>query len=65
VDQTLDDSLAHNPTTGLLIARGDTMLAERYQYGRTDRHRFTSWLRSPSAPEMGALWAALVRQLGS
>jgi ABC-type uncharacterized transport system substrate-binding protein len=28
--------------TGLLIARGDTILVERYQYARNDRHRFTS-----------------------
>jgi len=26
----------------LLVARGDTILVERYQYGRNDRHRFTS-----------------------
>ncbi len=42
-DLTLDDYLARNPTTGLLIARGDTIFVERYQYGRTDRHRFTSF----------------------
>src|SRR4029453_7216823 len=42
-DLTLDDYLSRNPTTGLLIARGDTILVERYQYSRTDRHRFTSW----------------------
>ena len=40
---TLDDYLAHNPITGLLIARGDTILVERYQYARNDRHRFTSF----------------------
>ena len=40
---TLDDYLARHPTTGLIIARGDTILVERYQYGRTDRQRFTSW----------------------
>jgi CubicO group peptidase (beta-lactamase class C family) len=40
--RTIDDYLARNPTTGLLIARGDTILVERYQYGRNDRHRFTS-----------------------
>jgi CubicO group peptidase (beta-lactamase class C family) len=40
---TLDDYLAHNPITGLLIARGDTILVERYQYARSDRHRFTSF----------------------
>jgi len=40
---TLDAYLARNPTTGLLIARGDTILVERYQYDRHDRDRFTSW----------------------
>ncbi len=34
--------LANNPATGLLILRGDTILVERYQYGRDDRHRLTS-----------------------
>ena len=40
--RTLDDYLARNPATGLLVARGDTILVERYQYARNDRHRFTS-----------------------
>ena len=40
---TLDDYLARNPATGLLVARGDTILIERYQYARHDRHRFMSW----------------------
>jgi hypothetical protein len=40
---TLDDYLARNPTTGLLVARGDTILVERYQYARNDRHRFASF----------------------
>ncbi len=35
--------LQRNPTTGLLVARGETILLERYQYGRNDAHRFTSW----------------------
>lgn len=39
---TLQDYLARNPATGLLIARGDTILFEHYQYGRTDRDRFYS-----------------------
>jgi CubicO group peptidase (beta-lactamase class C family) len=29
--------------TGFLIARGDTILVERYQYGRTDTQRLTSF----------------------
>jgi len=41
--RTLDGYLARHPATGLLIARGDTILVERYQYGRRDTHRFTSW----------------------
>jgi CubicO group peptidase (beta-lactamase class C family) len=40
---TLDQYLERNPTTGLLIAQGDTILVERYQYGRSDQHRFTSF----------------------
>ena len=39
----LDDYLTRSLTTGLLIARGDTILVERYQYERTDRQRLTSW----------------------
>lgn len=39
---SLDDYLARNPTTGFLIARGSTILVERYQYGRHDTDRFTS-----------------------
>jgi len=42
-EHTLDEYLARHPTTGLLVARGDTILVERYQYSRTDRHRFASW----------------------
>ncbi|MGH7794322.1 MAG: serine hydrolase domain-containing protein [Candidatus Binatia bacterium] len=40
---TLDDYLARNPATGLLVAQRDTILIERYQYARHDRHRLTSW----------------------
>ena len=40
--RTLDDYLAHNPVTGLLIARDDTILFEHYQYARTDQDRLLS-----------------------
>jgi CubicO group peptidase (beta-lactamase class C family) len=50
--RTLDDYLARNPTTGLLVARGDTILIERYQYGRSDRHRFTSWSMAKTVTAM-------------
>ncbi|CAM5775677.1 hypothetical protein LMIY3S_05145 [Labrys miyagiensis] len=42
VTYSIDDYLRRNPATGLLIARDDTILFERYQYGRTDRDRLTS-----------------------
>ncbi len=51
-DLTLDDYLARTPTTGLLIVRDDTILVERYQYGRTDRHRFTSWSMAKTVTAM-------------
>ena len=51
-DLTLDDYLRRTPTTGLLVARGDTILVERYQYGRTDRHRFTSWSMAKTVTAM-------------
>ncbi len=38
----LNDYLERNPVTGLLIARDDMILFERYQYARTDADRFTS-----------------------
>ena len=38
----IDGYLARHPVTGLLIARDDEILVERYQYGRTDKDRFVS-----------------------
>jgi CubicO group peptidase (beta-lactamase class C family) len=49
---TLDDYLARNPATGLLVARGDTILLERYQYARHDRHRFMSWSMAKTVTAM-------------
>lgn len=43
---TLDDYLNRRPVSGFLIARGDTILLERYQYARTDRHRMASFSMS-------------------
>jgi CubicO group peptidase (beta-lactamase class C family) len=48
----VDRYLSRNPTTGLLIARDDTILVERYQYGRNDRHRFTSWSMAKTVTAM-------------
>ncbi|HUH85670.1 MAG TPA: serine hydrolase [Stellaceae bacterium] len=38
----ITDYLHDNPATGLLIARGDTILFEHYQYARSDKDRFLS-----------------------
>ncbi|UVO31640.1 serine hydrolase [Bradyrhizobium arachidis] len=43
LELTLDDYLNRQPVTGLLIAKDDTILVERYQYGRTDTDRLTSF----------------------
>ncbi len=51
-DLTLDDYLARQPATGLLIARGDTILVERYQYARTEHDRFTSWSMAKTVTSM-------------
>jgi CubicO group peptidase (beta-lactamase class C family) len=40
---TIDDYLARNRTTGLLILKDHTILVERYQYERTPMHRMTSF----------------------
>jgi CubicO group peptidase (beta-lactamase class C family) len=40
--RTIEDYLRRHPTTGLLIARDDTIFYEHYQYARSDHDRFTS-----------------------
>src|SRR6185436_19456666 len=48
----VDRYLSRNPTTGLIVARGESILLERYQYGRNDRHRFTSWSMAKTVTAM-------------
>src|SRR5262245_5072761 len=48
----VDRYLLRNPTTGLIVARDDTILLERYQYGRNDRQRFTSWSMAKTVTSM-------------
>jgi CubicO group peptidase (beta-lactamase class C family) len=48
----LDQYLARNPATGLLIARDDMILVERYQYARNERHRFTSFSMAKTVTSM-------------
>lgn len=40
--KAITDYLDTHPVTGLLIARGDTILFEHYRYGRSDRDRLLS-----------------------
>lgn len=51
-ERTLEDYPARNPTTGLLIARGDTILVERYQYARNDRQRPASFSMAKTVTAM-------------
>lgn len=39
---TVDDFLARQRVTGLLVLKGDTIVLERYQYDRRPEHRFAS-----------------------
>lgn len=48
LELTLDDYLNRQPVTGLLIAKDNTILVERYQYGRTDKDRLTSFSMAKS-----------------
>ena len=48
LDLTLDDYLNRLPVTGLLIAKDNTILVERYQYGRTDTDRLASFSMAKS-----------------
>jgi CubicO group peptidase (beta-lactamase class C family) len=41
--RTLEQYLDRRPITGFLIAKDDTILIERYQYGRTDTDRLASF----------------------
>jgi CubicO group peptidase (beta-lactamase class C family) len=42
LEKLLDAFLEAHANTGLLVLKGDTILAERYQYGRTPGHRLGS-----------------------
>jgi CubicO group peptidase (beta-lactamase class C family) len=48
LDLTLDDYLNRHPVTGLLIAKDNSILVERYQYGRSDTDRLTSFSMAKS-----------------
>src|SRR4029077_4766026 len=48
LDLTLYDSLNRHPVACLLIAKDNTILIERYQYGRTDTDRLASFSMAKS-----------------
>jgi CubicO group peptidase (beta-lactamase class C family) len=50
---TLDDFLAHQRITGLLLIRNGEVLVERYQYDRTASHRFVSHSMAKSIVSLG------------
>lgn len=63
----IDGYLDRNPVTGLLIARNDTILVERYQYDRDEAMRLTSFSMAKTiiALLVGlALEDGLIRSLG-
>ena len=49
------DYMSRNPVTGLLIAKDDEIIFERYQYARTDHDRFVSqsMVKSITGPLIG------------
>jgi CubicO group peptidase (beta-lactamase class C family) len=48
LDLTLDDYPNRQSVTGFLIAKDNTILVERYQYGRTDTDRLASFSMAKS-----------------
>jgi CubicO group peptidase (beta-lactamase class C family) len=60
VSHDLPDYLSRHPATGLLIARGHTILFEHYQYARTDRDQFMS--QSMAKTLVGMLVGIAVRE---
>jgi CubicO group peptidase (beta-lactamase class C family) len=62
----LDDYLSRNRTTGLVILKDDTILAERYQYERRPDHRMASYSMAKTIVAMlvgAALSEARIRSL--
>jgi CubicO group peptidase (beta-lactamase class C family) len=63
--RTLEDYLARNRTTGLLILKGDTILVERYQYDRTPEHRMASYSMAKTIVGMLVGVALSEKKIGS
>jgi CubicO group peptidase (beta-lactamase class C family) len=61
----LDDYLGRHRTTGLVILKDDTLVAERYQYDRTPAHRMTSMSVAKTIVAMLVGIAIAERRIGS
>jgi CubicO group peptidase (beta-lactamase class C family) len=62
---TLDDFLDHQRVTGLLLIKDGEILAERYQYGRTDRDRFVSHSMAKSIVSLAIGFALVENKIAS
>jgi CubicO group peptidase (beta-lactamase class C family) len=49
---TFDDYLEHQRVTGLLVLKDNRIVAERYRYGRNERHRFISFSMAKSVTSL-------------
>ena len=59
------DYMDRNPATGLLVAQDDVIHVERYQYGRSDTHRMTSFSMAKTVIAMMIGIAVAERRIGS
>jgi CubicO group peptidase (beta-lactamase class C family) len=62
---TIDDYLAHQRTTGLLVIRDGEILVERYQYDRNDANRFVSHSMAKSLVSLAIGFALDERKIRS
>lgn len=61
----LADYMDRNPATGLLVAQDDVIQLERYQYGRSDTHRMTSFSMAKTVIAMMVGIAVAEGRIGS
>ena len=64
-DYSLDDFLNHQRVTGFLLIKDGEILAERYQYGRTDHDRFVSHSMAKSIVSLAIGFALAENKIAS
>ena len=64
-EYSLDDFLNHQRVTGFLLIKDGEILAERYQYGRTDRDRFVSHSMAKSIVSLAIGFALAEKKIAS